>query len=93
MVLAERSDPGWSAWLDGRQLQATTSGWSQAFELPASGGDLEIRYTNPWALWIGILQAVVIGLTVLLAVPMPARRSRTGMSRDEVSLRKEYSSV
>ncbi|MFK0040941.1 glycosyltransferase [Paenarthrobacter sp. NPDC090517] len=93
VVLAERADPGWSAWLDGRQLQATTSGWSQAFELPASGGDLEIRYTNPWALWIGILQAVVIGLTVLLAIPMPARRSRTGMSRDEVSLRKEYSSV
>jgi len=93
IVLAERADPGWSAWLDGRQLQSTTSGWSQAFELPASGGDLEIRYTNPWALWLGILQVVVIGLTVLLAVPMPARRSRTGMSRDEVSLRKEYSSV
>ncbi|MGJ3189782.1 glycosyltransferase family 2 protein [Paenarthrobacter sp. FR1] len=93
VVLAERSDPGWAAWVDGRQLKATTSGWSQAFELPASGGDLEIRYTNPWALWVGILQAVVIGLTVLLAVPMPARRTRTGMSRDEVSLRKEYSSV
>jgi GT2 family glycosyltransferase len=93
IVLAERADPGWTAWMDGRQLQASTSGWSQAFELPASGGDLEIRYTNPWALWFGILQAVVIGLTVLLAVPMPARRSRTGMSRDEVSLRKEYSSV
>ncbi|BCW44125.1 glycosyltransferase [Arthrobacter sp. StoSoilB5] len=93
VVLAERSDPGWSAWMDGRQLKATTSGWAQAFELPASGGDLEIRYTNPWGLWFGILQAVVFGLTVLLAVPMPARRSRTGMSRDEVSLRKEYSSV
>ncbi|MFE4196285.1 glycosyltransferase family 2 protein [Paenarthrobacter sp. NPDC056912] len=93
VVLAERSDPGWSAWMDGRELKATTSGWSQAFELPASGGDLEIRYTNPWALWLGILQAVVIGLTALLAVPMPARRTRTGMSRDEVSLRKEYSSV
>ncbi|SEI72280.1 Glycosyltransferase, GT2 family [Arthrobacter sp. yr096] len=93
VVLAERSDPGWSAWLDGRQLKGTTAGWSQAFELPAAGGDLEIRYTNPWALWFGILQAVVIGLTVLLAIPMPARRTRTGMSRDEVSLRKEYSSV
>nr|WP_308292039.1 glycosyltransferase [Paenarthrobacter sp. A20] len=93
VVLAERSDPGWTAWIDGRQLKATTSGWSQAFELPASGGELEIRYTNPWALLFGILQAVVIGLTVLLAIPMPARRTRTGMSRDEVSLRKEYSSV
>ncbi len=93
VVLAERSDPGWTAWIDGRQLKATTSGWSQAFELPASGGELEIRYTSPWALLFGILQAVVIGLTVLLAIPMPARRTRTGMSRDEVSLRKEYSSV
>lgn len=93
VVLAERSDPGWNAWLDGHQLKSTTSGWAQAFELPANGGNLEIRYTNPWALWFGIMQAVVFGLTVLLAVPMPARRSRTGMSRDEVSLRKEYSSV
>ncbi|MFJ5955537.1 glycosyltransferase [Paenarthrobacter sp. NPDC092416] len=93
VVLAERSDPGWTAWIDGRQLKSTTSGWSQAFDLPSSGGALEIRYTNPWALWLGILQAVVIGLTILLAVPMPARRSRTGMSRDEISLRKEYSSV
>ncbi|MDR6985855.1 GT2 family glycosyltransferase [Paenarthrobacter nitroguajacolicus] len=93
VVLAERADPGWTAWMDGQQLKATTSGWSQAFDLPATGGELEIRYTNPWALWLGILQAVVIGLTVLLAVPIPARRTRTGMSRDEVSLRKEYSSV
>ncbi|MFJ4285896.1 glycosyltransferase [Paenarthrobacter nicotinovorans] len=93
VVLAERADPGWSALLDGKPLTATTSGWSQAFDLPAGGGELEIRYTNPWALWLGILQVVVIALTVLLAIPMPARRSRTGMSRDEVSLRKEYSSV
>src|SRR4029453_11789229 len=26
VVLAERSDPGWSAWMDGRQLKSTTSG-------------------------------------------------------------------
>ncbi|WP_281451427.1 glycosyltransferase family 2 protein [Paenarthrobacter nitroguajacolicus] len=93
VVMAERSDPGWTAWVDGKQLKATTSGWSQAFDLPADGGELEIRYANPWAVWLGILQVVVISLTVLLAIPMPARRSRTGMSRDEVSLRKEYSSV
>ena len=93
LVLAERSDPGWTASMDGKQLKTATSGWSQAFELPANGGELEVRYTNPWALWFGIMQAVVIGLTLLLAIPMPARRTRTGMSRDEVSLRKEYSSV
>ena len=29
-------------------------------------------------------------LTVILAIPMPARRPRTGLSRDEGSLRKEH---
>jgi hypothetical protein len=92
-VLADRADPGWSAWLDGRRLTSTTSGWSQAFTLPAQGGQLSIRYEAPWALLIGIAQAVMIGLTVLLAVPMPARRSNTGLSRDEASLRKEHQHV
>lgn len=92
-VLADRADPGWSAWLDGRRLTSTTSGWSQAFTLPAQGGQLSIRYEAPWAPLIGIAQAVMIGLTVLLAVPMPARRSNTGLSRDEASLRKEHQHV
>jgi GT2 family glycosyltransferase len=90
VVLAERADPGWTAWLDGRRLTGTTSGWAQAFTLPAEGGQLSIRYEAPWALWVGIAQAVVIGLTVLLAIPMPARRPNTGLSRDEGSLRKEH---
>ena len=90
VVLADRADPGWSAWLDGRRLTSTTSGWAQAFTLPAQGGQLNIRYEAPWAVLAGIAQAVVIGLTVLLAVPMPARRSNTGLSRDEASLRKEH---
>jgi hypothetical protein len=89
VVLAERSDAGWSAWLDGRKLTSTTSGWSQAFTLPPSAGRLEIRYENPWAVWTGIAQGTIIGLTVMLAVPMPARRPRAGISRDEGSLRKE----
>jgi hypothetical protein len=90
VVLAERADPGWSAWLDGRRLTSTTSGWSQAFTLPASAGHLTVRYENPWALWSGIAQFTVLGLTVMLAIPMPARRQRTGISRDEGSLRKEH---
>lgn len=90
VVLADRADPGWSAWLDGRRLTATSADWAQAFTLPAQGGQLSIRYENPWALWTGVVQAVVIGLTVLLAIPMPARRPNTGLSRDEGSLRKEY---
>lgn len=90
VVLAERADPGWSAWLDGRRLTATTSGWAQAFTLPAQGGQFSLRYEAPWAVWAGVAQAVIIGLTALLAVPMPARRPNTGLSRDEGSLRKEY---
>ncbi|AXJ10373.1 glycosyltransferase family 2 protein [Arthrobacter sp. PM3] len=90
VVLADRADPGWSAWLDGRRLTSTTSGWAQAFTLPAQGGQLSIRYEAPWAVAAGIAQAVVIGLTVLLALPMPARRSNPGLSRGEASLRKEH---
>ncbi|VXC60824.1 Glycosyltransferase, GT2 family [Arthrobacter sp. 9AX] len=90
VVLAERADPGWTAWLDGRKLTSTTSGWSQAFTLPPTAGHLTVRYENPWAVWSGIGQATVIGLTVMLAIPMPARRQRTGLSRDEGSLRKEH---
>jgi len=90
LVLAERADPGWTAWLDGRKLTSTTSGWSQAFTLPTQAGQVTVRYDSPWAPWAGIIQAAVIGLTVLLALPMPARRANTGLSRDEGSLRKEY---
>jgi hypothetical protein len=89
VVLAERADPGWSAWLDGRKLTSSTSEWSQAFTLPVSGGQLTVRYENPWAPWAGIAQGVVFGLTIMLAIPMPARRPRSGLSRDEGSLRKE----
>lgn len=90
VVLAERADPGWSAWFDGRKLTSTTSGSAQAFTLPAAAGQLIIRYDAPWALWSGIAQVTVFALTVMLALPMPARRPNTGLSRDEGSLRKEH---
>lgn len=90
VVLAERADPGWTAWFDGRKLTSTTSGSAQAFTLPATAGQLTIRYDAPWALWAGIAQATVFGLTLMLAIPMPARRPNTGLSRDEGSLRKEH---
>ncbi|CAM3163848.1 Glycosyl transferase family 2 [Arthrobacter ulcerisalmonis] len=77
LVLAERADPNWSAWLDGTKLTASTAGWSQAFVLPAQGGELSVRYATPWEPWTGIAQLGVIGLTVLLAIPMPAPRRRT----------------
>lgn len=90
VVLAERADSGWSAWLDGQKLTPTTSDWAQAFELPVQSGQLSIRYENPWALLAVIGQLVVLGLTLLLAIPVPASRPNSSLSRDEGSLRKVY---
>ena len=88
VVLAERSDPGWQAWLDGKALKAVDSGWAQAFEVPESAGTLEIRYVQPMSIWFTIVQLVLFGLTILLAVPVRARRGRTGAYRDEASLQR-----
>jgi len=88
VVLAERFDPGWSAWLNGSELKAGQDGWAQSFELPATAGTLEIRYVQPWNTVMSLVQIVLLGLTVLLAIPLRARRGRTGSYRDEASLQK-----
>ncbi|MCQ9163571.1 glycosyltransferase family 2 protein [Arthrobacter sp. STN4] len=88
VVLAERFDQGWQAQLDGKDLKAVQDGWSQAFELPAAGGKLHIRYVEPWAAVLGLVQVVLLGLTLLLAIPVRARRGRAGAYRDEASLHK-----
>ena len=72
LVLAERADPGWQASLDDKPLTAVDREWTQAFELPADGGELDVRYSSPWEPWVEALQLLVIGLTVLLALPTPA---------------------
>ncbi|WP_434618153.1 glycosyltransferase [Arthrobacter sp. A5] len=76
LVLAERADSGWTARLNGENLTATGSGWSQAFTLPSSGGQLEVRYEKPWFTLWNLVQIIVLGLTLLMAIPMPARRRR-----------------
>ncbi|AIY03564.1 glycosyl transferase family protein [Arthrobacter sp. PAMC 25486] len=88
VVLAERSDAGWQAWFDGQPLKASNAGWAQAFELPAAAGKLEIRYVHPMNLVLGLVQLVLFGLTLLLALPVRARRGRTGAYRDEASLQR-----
>lgn len=74
VVLAERADSGWRATYNGHPLRATTDGWRQAFELPAHTGDLEIGYEPAWQLPWRVAQAVGLGLTLLLAVPVRRRR-------------------
>lgn len=88
VVMAERFDSGWSAWLDGKALKSSQVGWAQAFELPSAGGNLEIRYVQPWDAVMSLVQIVLLGLTVLLAIPVRTRRGRTGAYRDEASLKK-----
>ncbi|MEE6296754.1 glycosyltransferase [Georgenia wangjunii] len=74
VVLAERADEGWHATYNGRALRATTDGWRQAFELPAHTGELSVSYEPAWRMpWL-LIQVVVLGLVVLLALPVQRRR-------------------
>lgn len=88
VVMAERFDAGFTATLDGEPLNAVQDGWAQAFELPATAGHLEIRYVQPWNMVLVAVQIILLGLTMLLALPVRARRGRTGAYRDEASLQK-----
>ncbi len=74
VVLAAQADAGWHASYDGKRLQATTDGWAQAFELPAGAGELDIRYSNPYALPLRILTILVFAIALLLVIPIPAGR-------------------
>lgn len=74
VVLAERADPGWRAWLDGRPLRAVESSWRQTFELGEGAGRLEIRHETPEQGPWRAVQLTVLVVTLLLAVPVPRRR-------------------
>ena len=69
--LADAAADGGSAPLDGKPLTRTTvDGWAQGFELPATGGRLDVTHDDPightvW-LWAQGLLAVVL---VVLALP------------------------
>ncbi|MEV7451685.1 hypothetical protein AB0P20_23215, partial [Streptomyces nigra] len=72
--LADTADDGWTATLDGAPLTPTTvDGWAQGFELPASGGRLDVTYDNPFThtvwLWAQGFLAVV-----LVVMALPGRR-------------------
>ncbi|WP_432264396.1 glycosyltransferase [Arthrobacter crystallopoietes] len=74
VVLAERMNPGWTATLNGQPLEQAENGWAQAFKVPETGGELRISYTNPWGIWVAIVQIIFLGITVLLAIPIPSRQ-------------------
>ncbi|GGV38104.1 glycosyltransferase family 2 protein [Streptomyces spectabilis] len=72
--LADAADPGWTATLDGRALTRTTvDGWAQGFELPASGGRLDIAY-EPSATHTALLWTQGALSLVLVVLALPGRR-------------------
>ena len=74
LVLAERADARWHAWLDGRPLRAVDDGWRQTFAVGADGGELVVRYDGPDRTpWLA-LQGFVALVTLLLAAPVRRRR-------------------
>ncbi|MDQ0813062.1 GT2 family glycosyltransferase [Streptomyces sp. B3I7] len=69
--IADTADAHWTATLEGKPLTRTTvDGWAQGFELPATGGRLDVTYETPLAhsawLWAQGLLALVL---VVLALP------------------------
>ncbi len=73
LVLAERANQGWSASLNGHRLEPASDGWAQEFTLPAEGGELQVDFASRWSPWAEIAQITIFALTVLLAIPVPAR--------------------
>lgn len=72
--LADAADDGWTATLDGTPLTGTTlDGWAQGFDLPASGGRLDVTYDTPMGHtgWLWAQGALAV---VLVVLALPGRR-------------------
>ena len=75
LILAERADSGWRAFVDGTALVATEAadGWSQAFEMPTAG-HLTLTYSAWWIIPWRIASGVC--LVVAAASALSAWRKR-----------------
>ncbi len=72
--LADTAAEGWTATLDGKPLTRTTvDGWAQGFELPASGGRLDVTYDIPFTHTLWLWAQGLLGL-VLVVLALPGRR-------------------
>ncbi len=72
--LADSADEGWVATLDGRPLTRTTvDGWAQGFQLPTSGGRLDVTFDAPigHTAWLWAQGALAV---VLVVLALPGRR-------------------
>ncbi|WLW54556.1 glycosyltransferase [Streptomyces sp. YU58] len=72
--LADTAAEGWTATLDGKPLTRTTvDGWAQGFELPATGGRLDVTFDAPFThtVWLWTQGALAV---VLVVLALPGRR-------------------
>ncbi|WP_369235875.1 glycosyltransferase family 2 protein [Streptomyces sp. R21] len=72
--LADTADESWTATLDGTPLTRTTlDGWAQGFELPTSGGKLDVTFDAPVSHtgWLWAQGALAV---VLVVLALPGRR-------------------
>ena len=72
--LADTAAEGWTATLDGKPLTRTTvDGWAQGFELPASGGKLDVTYDDPitHTAWLWAQGSLSV---ILVVMALPGRR-------------------
>lgn len=78
LVISERANPGFRAYLDGEELTATASDpeWIQAFELPQTGGNLTMEYAPPAGKWLWWIPAILGFITLLLGIPTRNRNAR-----------------
>jgi hypothetical protein len=77
LVLTERANPGWKAWVDGHRLTPRLhAGWAQAFDLPLAGGHLRVAYEPSGTSTMDAARLIVAGIALLGAVPLPIRHRR-----------------
>ncbi|MCI9889635.1 glycosyltransferase family 2 protein [Micrococcales bacterium 31B] len=70
LVLAERSAAGWKATLNGQPLRSVTvDGWAQGFEVPATGGQVEVSYDRIGAWIVPVVQGLVVVMTLFASLP------------------------
>jgi hypothetical protein len=83
LVLAERANPGFRAWVDGTELEATTTDpeWVQAFELPENGGELTVEFAPTAGKWLWLIPGIVGIIILVLAIPAP-RRATSGRAHE-----------
>ncbi|MFI1204708.1 glycosyltransferase [Streptomyces sp. NPDC020883] len=72
--IADAADDGWHATLDGTPLKpVTVDGWAQGFQLPSSGGRLDLTHDNPLGHTLWLWTQGLLAL-VLVVMALPGRR-------------------